>query len=100
MSQPYFAVGEEVILVSKSHPECNGEHTVARIFIQGDEYKSTSGKPWQNTSDTIGYWLESDDIERRNNGKLWSQSALRKKHPPSTESFTELMSNITKELIE
>lgn len=85
-SRPLFEVGEEVILQSKSFPQYNGETTVVSV-----EYRSglcvTTGKLLSpNYLYTLG--VKSVEVD------VWDESALRKKHPPSEHSFTELMEKL------
>ena len=93
---PYFSVGEEVILQSKDEPQLNGEYVVEAVFDEGETASTSPGKTWVNVNG-YGYFLEGEyhthpdsDCPR----VLWTESALRKKHKPSTDSFTEMMSNI------
>lgn len=100
MPNPYFSVGEEVILQSKDSPELNGEYVVEAVFGEGDTCSRTAGRRWINKNG-YGYFLEGEchmapDSECPR--VVWRESALRKKHKPSTDSFTEMMSNINEKV--
>jgi len=94
MSNPYFSVGEEVILQSKDFPHLSGDHIIERVFLVGDPVFKVGNHTYVNR-DTPAYHLEGEnDIGRDGYREPWVQSVLRKKHKPSTDSFTEMMSNI------
>lgn len=88
--QPYFSVGEEVILVSRDFPEYNGEYTIRKILSKGDKtlHCRVSNTLKSYYTSRVGYQMEeilsrksdtcNDDIEI-----VWDQSALRKKHKPA-----------------
>lgn len=79
MSNPYFEIGEEVILASEMLPQFNGEYIVSD----------------RRACNNIGYeyWLENDPV----NGKPWYETLLRKKHKPNNESFSQLITNLNKQ---
>ena len=87
MTQPYFQVGEEVILYSKMSPELNGEYTVISA-------KQTTGDMGGVKVDAP-YWAyrltESDN--------LWAQVALRKKHTPG-DDFQSLIHSLNNDKAE
>jgi len=98
MRNPYFSVGEEVILVSNSAPHLNGEHVVEWIMPPG-VHENPYDKPHSVSGTTFGYKLVGVDPEDTpSTSGIFDQPALRKKHKPSPESFTEMMGNI-KELV-
>lgn len=73
-----YEVGEVVILQSRSKPEMNGEYIIESI----DETclpLNVSGK-----MSSYGYFLKGSLYS-------WAESALRKKHEPSQQSFKDLM---------
>jgi hypothetical protein len=84
---PSFSVGEVVILQSKNFPECNGDATVLEYVPPGE--LSASGE--LNTHGVDGYRL---DVIASNGNLWWSPSALRKKHQPGEQSFTQLMQTL------
>jgi len=91
MTQPYFSVGEIVILVSPRFPDYNGEYVIEDIvfgfkYILGGLYipegvKGVDGKTWS------GYT---------------KRSSLRKKYEPpeDNESFSEMLDNLDKVVVE
>lgn len=81
-SRPLFAVGEEVILVSVQSPHCNGPAVVLDVD--------------NNYEDEVPGYLLTTPCEKDDEGidMLWDQSALRKKSPPSSQSFSELMNTL------
>lgn len=95
MSKPFFQVGEEVILQSRQNPELNGECTVRQIVFGTDLYNCrVSGRIIYRDCDAtyFGYILEeviseaiSDDGAIIEN--IWDESAIKKKHKPSDNSF-------------
>lgn len=100
MNQPKFSVGEVVILQSKSRPKMNGEYTVCCILRKGDSgIDIHTGVSFQNSHDDLGYILDDRSmVEDVGGGCLlsisWHESALRKKHQPGTESFSEIMQRL------
>ena len=98
MNNPYFEVGEEVILVSENEPQFNGDYIVAGVFDQEEraEHIRKRGFISNKTGGEFGYDLGFViNVDKQGFEEIfWAQSALRKKHKPSTDSFTEMMSNI------
>lgn len=100
MSIPKFAVNEQVIVVSQNYPEINGEYTVSEIItkeqfelkhplifiakcefyyrLTGLSYQGTfrNGKPAPVLFEHVG------------------EINLRKKHTPSSDSFTSMMDKL------
>lgn len=103
MVAPYFSVGEEVILVSKTFPQYNGEYTIRKILCDDDRsFKCRiSGHTITPRGEGTGYVLE-EILEQVYEGVVietsWAESSLRKKHKPAegNESFKEMMSNLNK----
>lgn len=95
--QPLFSVGEEVILCSKDYPEHNGEYYVHKVLDTGQHYICRLTGIQYTAISGIGYLLDQPVLHPHKNAEAyWSEGALRKKYPPSTESFKEMMSNLTK----
>lgn len=93
-----FSVGEEVILCSKNHPQYNGAYIVDKVVISGEKHTcritGQSGNVRGGSSE-LGYLLNVPHLDAIEGVEIaWSQSALRKKHKPSTESFSEMMRNL------
>lgn len=102
MSRPLFWVGEEVILQSVSSPEKNGDAVVLEVLSPEEsvarakelnpdfpgEYRNMEG---------IGYVLDipAGMSERGNRLVCWAESALRKKHEGSQDSFEQMMDKLT-----
>ena len=96
MTRPLFSEGEQVILCSKKLPQCNGEYTVHAIHKEGDLVPCRfTGEVFAARGSALGYAL-TPPVNLNRFEALWCQSALRKKYPPSTESFKEMMSNLNK----
>lgn len=102
MNHPKFAVGEVVILQSIEAPEFNGEHAVIMTPIAGEVFTDpvTGVLCRQNSIGHFGYILDDAEMVRQSStGRWaaisWSESALRKKHQPGTESFSEIMQRLT-----
>lgn len=95
---PYFSVGEEVILCSKSNPQLNGNYivetaiktgTYSECRITGRSIRCTNG-----LSD-YGYRLEGLLVKCEFGFEaIWDQSALRKKHKGSDKSFDEIVKSL------
>jgi len=85
-----FAVGEVVMIRSESHPEQNCDNAVVTDALF-NEWEGTDGM----THITWGYRTDNDSIEDID---YWTESALRKRPPPSTQSFDELMREANKPL--
>ena len=87
----YFKLGEECILQSKMYPELNGDCIVTeftgcrKALIYRPNKKPVSVF-------TCGYLttIKSPD------GFYWDESALRKKHKPSTESLSTMIEELNK----
>ena len=96
MSQPYFRVGEQVILVSKDSPQLNGEHIVEDILRKGIQSNPFDGGAMVDVTSAFSYKLEGIEPSDTLYGTgYFVQETLRKKHKPSDESFSELMTNYT-----
>lgn len=96
--KPYFSEGEEVILQSISHPECNGNAVVAQTVISGEKFKCVHCgwvKLFNPPGQEIAYQLNV--ASPRSCCRPWNQAALRKKHQGGDESFDQLMSSLKKE---
>lgn len=94
---PWFSVGEEVILNSRECPECNGEYVVDVVVPAfGGTRCRITGKYFLTGGGGFGYKLSEAFLGDRGVEYLWSQSALKKKHKPSNESFGTMMDNLNK----
>lgn len=82
--QPYFSIGEEVVVQSSFSPEHNGEDIIESMMYGTVTLKDdTTYEGWlyiteQQTDKTLSY----------------IEPSLRKKHKPSDESFHSLMSSL------
>jgi len=91
MSQPYFEVGEPVILACTTKPELNGEYTVINLWPEGrhlveirDNYEH-----WLTVRQRFAYELEGLK-------EIWfGESCLRKKYKRPDESFLDMLLKIT-----
>ncbi len=81
MREAYFSVGEEVILVSESWPNLNGEYT-----IECKEYRN--GRLTISSEILRGWWYSLAGLDDRH----LFESALRKKHQPGEFTFEQLIS--------
>lgn len=97
MSAPYFQVGEEVIVISKRMPEFNGDHTIDKVFEKGVHRLFIGGEfILLEVMGACGYVLSDIGLhEHKGSVTIFAQSTLRKKHKPSDESFSELITNYT-----
>lgn len=89
-----YEVGEEITLQSKMYPEYNGNYIVEAVLKKGDSHTCRlSGKFYPSIKSELFYLLDTPHLNADKKEELvWLQSALRKIHKPSTQSFTELMS--------
>jgi hypothetical protein len=87
----YFKLGEECILQSKMHPELNGDCIVTEVIgcRRALVYRPNK-KPVSELS--CGYFTT---IKSRD-GFCWDESALRKKHKPSTKSLSTMIEELNK----
>lgn len=100
MNKPYFSVGEEVILVSETYSEYNGEQRIKHVLYYGDSFfdriaeENTKRIP-TNYNGKPFYILEEIIPNENNTTEIaFKQTALRKKHQPSEMNFNELMSSL------
>ena len=101
--RPYFAVGERVMICSVSHPEMNGEDEIYEVVHEfAETVDRVTGKTVSHIFDKskFAYKLKHTRLSHVNDDGgeyegVWVQSALRKIHEPSTESFEELMKSLT-----
>ena len=87
----YFKVGEECILQSKCYPELNGDCVVTKCFGKSRGLLVLADRTKKITS-SFAYVTS---IEAPN-GCAWDESALRKKHKPSTESLSTIIEQLKK----
>lgn len=103
--RPLFSVGEEVILQSVDLPHLNGEYIVEKILHGGEEtvchitkfiyIKSFNGMGYSYILGGLSdkNTLMSDGVTRELE-RSWYESALRKKHKPSGDSFENMIDKI------
>lgn len=98
MSSPKFNVGELITLQSLNYPQYNGQEFEVLGVISGEEYGVRYN--CQSNGDFC-YELSCEVILQFINGinsdfvcNHWSESSLRKKYPPSSQSFKEIMSEL------
>jgi hypothetical protein len=87
----YFKLGEECILQSAHHPELNGDYIVLRVLEDTPRITHFKG---QASVITSGYaYIISIENPRE---WIWDESALRKKHKPSTKSLSTMIEELNK----
>lgn len=86
MSRPLFAVGEVVVLQSKSAPEFNGEYQVLEVVGPG-ESTVVDGVKKKNNLPRHVYGL---GVVGPTGSGFWPESVLRKRHQPGEYSFDAL----------
>jgi hypothetical protein len=94
MTQPKFSVGEQVILQSKGKPQYNGEYIVQGIAMPGKFYRGIEQPVYCTIGYDLGIVITENFLDVRDGYSLWCESALRKKHQPSTESFSQIMNGL------
>ena len=87
----YFKVDEECILQSKRYPELNGDCVVTKCFGKSRGSLVLADRTEKITSSFT--YLTSIEAP---NGFAWDESALRKKHKPSTESLSTMIEELNK----
>ena len=87
----YFKVGEECILQSESYPELNGQCVVEAIY--GPRLARVN-YPDGRSIVKLGFGYTTSIKNPR--GLTWDESALRKKHKPSTESLSTMIEQLNK----
>lgn len=94
----YFEIGEEVILCSVDCPEENGPTVILDVMAPSDCETFNRHKPGELLEPYAlwSYWLLCSESHTSYSSGWFRQTALRKKPPPSTESFEGMMSNLTK----
>lgn len=94
----WFDVGEEVVIQSVSNPQYNGKSFIIKnIFDKGERYQDRANGYNYFMTDGPGFLMEQvlkDATESDGRELVFNQSALRKKHKPSDESFKDMMQNI------
>lgn len=86
MGNPYFSVGEEVIVVSEDRPQFNGDHIVDKIFNKGRQPHPFVANATLNVIRRYGYSLVGINPE------VLGESALRKKPKLSDDSISAVKS--------
>ena len=86
MSQPKFAVGEVVILQSKTAPELNGEYQILRIVGHGEKVLIDGV---QRTTDSRQFGYGLGVIGPEGHG-FWCESSLKKRHQPGEYTWEGL----------
>jgi hypothetical protein len=87
----YFKLGEECILHCKNYPELNGDCIVLRVLEDTPRMTHFKGKA---SAITNGYAYITSI--KSSSGCPWDESALRKKHKPSTESLSTMIEELNK----
>jgi len=97
----YFEIGEEVVLVSEMDSSLNGEYVITDIDPPHDkDYMCPYTGTFMEPTRSYGYKLDELIFVSKITGDsiCWfDQSALRKKHKPSDESFGEIMNSYVTE---
>lgn len=101
MSNPLYNVGDVVVLQSVSLPELNGNYLVRAVIgifrehicaITGEEivYESDFDSPF-------GYLLDPPVLSPETGREAaFEESALRRRYPPASESFKQIMNKLTR----
>lgn len=92
-SRPLFEVGEMVVLQSKNYPEVDGEYCVLKVM------PAQQARHLFPTFIIPNGWIYDIGVVRLgiNCGtpcSLFHETDLRKKYPPSSQSFSELMNTL------
>jgi hypothetical protein len=87
----YFKIGEQCILQSESCPELNGECVITQVLEPEPRIIHLSNLETKITNAHC-YFTTIENIERL----AWAESALRKKHKPSTQSLSTIIEELNK----
>ena len=87
----YFKVGEECILQSVHNPELNGDCVITVVEAPKIRWQKAEGS-------RISYGVNFAYFTTipHPNGIIWAESALRKKHKPSTKSLSTMIEELNK----
>jgi len=93
--QPYFQVGEEVTAIFKNYPESNGDYVILEVLSNQQARQEILGT---GSKLLCEFYYRLDGLELIWQGQVAGdfagEPALRKKYPPSSQSFNELISSI------
>jgi hypothetical protein len=85
----YFKVGEECILQSKTCPELSGDCIVTCVLFPDNRIMHLPSGETRISND-----YAYDTTIKNPKGYAWAESALRKKHKPSTESLSSMIAKL------
>jgi hypothetical protein len=88
-----YEVGEVVLLRSRELPEYDGEYVVQKVYAPNEWTIDSTGSQY-NGSHTYSYALGFSFEWGKGVCDAWQQTALRKKHEPSQQSFKDLMTTL------
>lgn len=103
MKKNKFVEGEVVILQSQDFPELSGEYTVRHVVFWNDKVydriaqKAMYRRPSNASEVDPPAYIFEEVIPRPDGARAeiaWKETALRKKHLPSTESYETLMASL------
>ena len=87
----YFKLGEEWILQSVQNPELNGDCVITAVEEPERRWHFIGGGEIGWATDFAYFTTIAHP-----NGCVWNESALRKKHKPSTESLSTMIEELNK----
>ncbi len=92
MNEPYFQVGEEATVCHDEFPQRNGDVVIVDIRFGMDGFNDPRSRKIIIPVEDVTYEVDRD---LDGTGYYWvKQSALRKKHKPSTQSFSTLITTL------
>ena len=95
--KPKYSVGEKVLLRSINYPEFNDVYHVSKVVPKGafTTCDLTGTRYWNG--DAVAYILaELKELDDQDLEYTWCESALRKFHDPSGDTFEEMMKKLNK----
>lgn len=106
MREPYFKVGEEVIRKGKHYPETDGEYVVTEV-ITAEEYKHlyprvvcSGGYFYEMKGFSVEITYVYDGSKTGEISYHTHEANFRKKYPPSSEGFHDMMQKIKDNVLE
>jgi hypothetical protein len=95
--RPYFEENEEVVLVSRSSPELNGDAVVCSVVLEFTPVCGECNKIYKSQFGLPSYELtirHTNSCDKCRSDWFWCQSALRKK-PEGKVDFKTMLEGLT-----
>lgn len=92
-----YKIGDDVVLKCIHLPQYNGDYCIFHILESGDSYLCRlTGRLLRYTGERV-YVLDEPLLDPVTGCEsAFGEACLRRRYPPSTESFKEMMLNLTR----